>query len=223
MNFAKSVPLVSLIAAAAVGMSGCSSMTPGENAAVFGTLGGAAAGAIGRAAGMSTAESIATGVAAGAIIGATTYIIAKHQATQRQRRIAEQRARAAYSRMVAAQRAEAEETQETAVRSTRSAGTSSTRRSTRATGRATTATAADTGASRSRAKSRPAKKLPRYIAVDTEKDERTAPQAKKSVMIWDTQAQGIVGNNVYDVQSPPPVGSTARFETYSAQYVGAGF
>jgi len=62
----------------------------------------------------------------------------------------------------------------------------------------------------------------RYIAVDTEKDEHTAPQAKKSVMIWDTQSQEVVGNNVYDVKSPPPVGATAKFDTYSAEYVGSG-
>jgi hypothetical protein len=42
------------------------------------------------------------------------------------------------------------------------------------------------------------------------------------VMIWDTQSETIVGNNVYDVQAPPAVGSTAKFETYSAQYVGSG-
>jgi hypothetical protein len=64
--------------------------------------------------------------------------------------------------------------------------------------------------------------VPRYIAVDTEKDQRTSPKAKKSVMIWDTQSQEIVGNNVYDVESTPSVGSTARFETYSAEYVGSG-
>jgi hypothetical protein len=62
----------------------------------------------------------------------------------------------------------------------------------------------------------------RYIAVDTESDSRTAPEAKKSVMIFDTEAQQVVGKNVYDVQSPPPVGAIARFETYSAQYVGPG-
>lgn len=67
-----------------------------------------------------------------------------------------------------------------------------------------------------------ARHTPRYIAVDTVRDERTSPQAKKAVMIWDTQAQEVVGNDVYDVQTPPPVGSTARFETYSAEYVGAG-
>ena len=62
----------------------------------------------------------------------------------------------------------------------------------------------------------------RYIAVDTEKDNRTAPNAKKTVMIWDTQSQEVVGNNVYDVKSPPAVGTTAKFDTYSAEYVGSG-
>ncbi len=30
------------------------------------------------------------------------------------------------------------------------------------------------------------------------------------------------GNNVYDVESTPRVGQTAKFETYSAEYVGSG-
>ncbi|MES2571251.1 MAG: hypothetical protein V4710_14495 [Verrucomicrobiota bacterium] len=63
----------------------------------------------------------------------------------------------------------------------------------------------------------------RYIAVDTEKDERTSPKAKKAVMIWDTQSKQVVGNNVYDVETTPQVGTTTKFETYSAQYVGTGF
>jgi hypothetical protein len=69
----------------------------------------------------------------------------------------------------------------------------------------------------------PKKKLPRYIAVDTVKDERSSPKAKKVVMIWDTQSESIVGNNIYDLESPPSVGSTAKIETFSAEYVGAGF
>ena len=68
----------------------------------------------------------------------------------------------------------------------------------------------------------PAKKLPRYIAVDTAKDEHTAPQAETAVVIFDTETQEIVGNNVYDVKSTPPVGGTAKFETYTAEYVGNG-
>ncbi len=33
------------------------------------------------------------------------------------------------------------------------------------------------------------KKLPRYVAIDTVKDKRSAPGTKKDVMIWDTQAK----------------------------------
>ena len=66
------------------------------------------------------------------------------------------------------------------------------------------------------------KKKVRYIAVDTEKDDHTSPKAKKAVMIWDTQSESVAGNNVYDVQSTPSVGSTAKFDTYSAEYVGSG-
>lgn len=153
---------------------GCESMTPGENAAVFGGMAGLAAGGIARAAGASTAESFAVGAATGAVVGITTYIIAKHQATERQRRIAEQRAKVYYGRLAPEKKAALK------------------------------------------------KKKVRYIAVDTEKNEKTSPKAKKAVMIWDTQSETVVGNNVYDVQSPPSVGSTAKFETYSAEYVGSG-
>jgi hypothetical protein len=100
-------------------------------------------------------------------------VVAKHRATERQRQIAEQRARVYVGRV---------------------AKTSSTTK----------------------------KKKPRYIAVDTVKDERTSPKAKKSVMIYDTQSEEFVGNNVYDVQSTPRVGTTAKFDTYSAEYVGTG-
>lgn len=123
---------------------------------------------------MSTAESIATGAAVGAVVAATTYIIAKHQATERQRRIAEQRARVYYGRLSSARKADLQ------------------------------------------------RKRVRYIAVDTERDEKTSPKARKAVMLYDTQSNEIVGNNVYDVQTPPPVGSTAKFETRSAEYVGGG-
>ena len=42
------------------------------------------------------------------------------------------------------------------------------------------------------------------------KDKRASPKAKKVVMIWDTQSESLVGNNVYDVENPPAVGSTAE-------------
>jgi isoaspartyl peptidase/L-asparaginase-like protein (Ntn-hydrolase superfamily) len=66
-----------------------------------------------------------------------------------------------------------------------------------------------------------AKKV-RYIAVDTEKNAKTSPRAKKSVMVWDTEKQTIASDNVYDVQKSPPVGETAKFDRYSAEYVGSG-
>ena len=53
--------------------------------------------------------------------------------------------------------------------------------------------------------------IPRFIAVETEKNAQDAPGTKKAVMIWDTQTQEIVGNNVYDIGTAPAVGSNSRF------------
>jgi membrane protein implicated in regulation of membrane protease activity len=178
----RSVALATVISLAG---AGCAELTPGENAAVFGGISGMAAGRIARASGMSTSESIVTGAAVGAVVAATTYIIAKRQATERQRQIAEQRAKVYVGKVVARQKREEQ--------------------AAKASGRKVAV-----------------KKKPRYIAVDTEKDQRTSPKAKKTVMIYDTQAGEVVGNNVYDVESTPSVGSTAKFETYSAEYVGSG-
>jgi hypothetical protein len=164
----------SLLAAASIFVTGCADLTPLQNAGMFGAAGGAAAGGIASASGASAGQAVAIGAATGAAIAVVTYIIAKHEATERQHRIAEERARRAYARMSAER------------------------------------------------KSKMKARKTRYIAVDTEKDQHTAPEAKKSVMIWDTQSQEVVGNNVYDVKSPPPVGSTAKFDTYSAEYVGSG-
>lgn len=163
-----------LIAVATFAFSGCSNLTPAENAGIFGAAGGLAAGGIARAAGMNTAGSVATGLAAGAIIGATVYVITTRQASARQRQVAEQRARRAYRAMPPERK--------TAMK----------------------------------------KKKVRYIAVDTVKDDRTTPKAETNVMLWDTEAEEIVGNDVYDVEASPAIGSTARFQTYSAEYVGTG-
>jgi hypothetical protein len=171
---ANTIKISSLLAATAIFATGCAEMSPEGNAALLGGISGAAAGGIARATGMSTGASVATGIATGAVVAAVTYIIAKHQATEHQRQVAEARARASYSHMSAERKA--------ALKS----------------------------------------KKVRYIAVDTEKNQQTSPQAKKTVMIWDTQSQEVVGNNVYDVQSPPSVGQTAKFDTYSAEYVGSG-
>jgi hypothetical protein len=163
-----------MVAAASIAFLGCENLTPEQNAGVFGGVAGAAAGSIARAAGAGTTESIVAGAAVGAVVAATVYVIAKRQASERQRRIAEERARAYQRRLTPEKKA--------AMR----------------------------------------KKKVRYIAVDTVKDERTSPRAKKDVMIWDVESQQIVGNNVYDVESTPAIGQTAKFETYAAEYVGSG-
>ena len=66
------------------------------------------------------------------------------------------------------------------------------------------------------------KKKVRYIAVDTVRSKEAPAEAKKSVMIWDTQSETLAGTDVYDVAATPPVGQTAKFDTYSAEYVGNG-
>jgi ABC-type oligopeptide transport system ATPase subunit len=110
-----------------------------------------------------------------AVAAAGAYIISKHQATERQRKIAEQRARLYLARQEKMQ-ADAQAAKKT--------------------------------------------KRPRYLAVQTEKTEQN--QGKAAVMVFDTQTNEVVGNNVYDMKSTPQVGQTAKFDTYSAQFVGTG-
>ena len=64
----------------------------------------------------------------------------------------------------------------------------------------------------------------RYLVVDTQKSESASgSRVAKSVMVWDTESQQIVGNNVYDIDRTPAVDAVVRFDTYSAQYIGVGF
>lgn len=157
------------------------------------TDGAVAGGQMARGAFVTSAEAQATGSTTGTVAGAAIVILAKHQATPQQRQIAVARAKVAIAKI---------KTQQT---------------------RTAAAKPKAGGKKTSTAKAvPPAKKLPRYIAVDTAKDEHTAPQAEKAVVIFDTETQEIVGNNVYDVKSTPPVGGTAKFETYTAEYVGNG-
>ncbi len=114
----------------------------------------------------------AAAAAATAIL--VVYIIQKHEASERQREIANQRGQRAYANMSPKRKA--------ALKS----------------------------------------KRVRYIAVDTEKSDKTAPQAKKSVMVWDTEKQEVASGAVYDVKKSPAVGETAKFDRYSAEYVGSG-
>jgi hypothetical protein len=43
----------------------------------------------------------------------------------------------------------------------------------------------------------------------------------RAVMLWDTSAQQIIGNKVYDLESEPPRGADVKFETQAASYLGA--
>ena len=62
----------------------------------------------------------------------------------------------------------------------------------------------------------------RYIAVETERGQASSPKARKTVMIYDTQTQRVASNNAYDVEKTPSVGTTAKIDNYSAEYVGSG-
>ncbi len=66
------------------------------------------------------------------------------------------------------------------------------------------------------------KRKVRYIAVDTVRSKEAPPRAKKTVMIWDTQSETLANTDAYDIETPPAVGQTAKFDTYSAEYVGSG-
>jgi len=118
----------------------------------------------------SAAETVVTA----AVVATVVYFIAKHEATERQRQVAEMRARQSYAHMSPK----------------RKAGLKS--------------------------------KKVRYIAVDTERGQKSSPKAKKTVMIYDTETQRIASNNAYDVEKTPSVGTTAKIDTYSAEYVGSG-
>jgi hypothetical protein len=118
----------------------------------------------------STAEKLVTA----AVIATAIYFIAKHEATERQREVAEMRARQSYARMSSKRRANMK-----------------------------------------------ARKV-RYIAVETERGQASSPKARKTVMIYDTQTQRVASNNAYDVEKAPSVGTTAKIDNYSAEYVGSG-
>lgn len=165
----------------AIFASACENLTPGENAAVFGTAAGLATGIPLVASGVSPSVAIPVTAGAVAVAAVGAYIIAKHQASERQRKIAEQRARLYMARQEAARKAAAQQSASTAKRKTTK---------------------------------------PRYIAVKTVKEENS--QGKDQVMIFDTQSNQIVGNNVYDLKSSPKVGQTSKFDTYTAEYVGTG-
>lgn len=173
----KTNPVVAALSSIALLTTACENLSPGENAAVFGAAAGLATGIPLAVAGVDPAITIPVTAGAAAVAAGAAYVIAKHQATERQRKIAEQRARIYMARLEKQQQAAAQ------------------------------------------ASAKKPKK-PRFIAVQTEKTEQN--QGKAAVMVFDTQTNEVVGNNVYDMKSTPQVGQTAKFDTYSAQFVGTG-
>lgn len=189
--------LPALLGASAFLFVGCESLSSSETTGPYsGANAGLAASDINRASTAATGGLLATGSPGSAISVAVLHVIVKHQASARQRQLARQRARATYAHLVAQQR-----TASAQAPHARSHGGAP-------------------GAKVAAAYHIP--KIPRFICVETSRDEHTAPGAAKAVMIWDTQSQEIVGNNVYDINTAPAIGATSRLETYSAEYVGAG-
>ena len=159
--------LTALSLSTAVVFSGCEGMTPGESGATVGATTGVIAGAIGAAAGLRTSQAVALGAGVGALAGVITYAVAKHQADERQREVAEENARRAY----AAHQAELR------------------------------------------------RKHVRYIAVRTSRNKQST--GSTSCMVYDTEKKQLVNDTVYDTKTPPPKGSTAKFDSYSAEYVSS--
>ena len=135
-----------------------------------------------------SAAAEGTGVQASSLVRAVV-ILATHEASAKQRAVAEQNGRRAVAKLRA--RIAAQE--------------------------ATTPRVKPSGGKKPAAR----RKLPRVIAIVTEKDSKTDSKAAKAVMLFDTQSQQIVGNKVYDIESEPRAGEDVRFETQSANYLGA--
>jgi hypothetical protein len=151
-----------------LGLAGCENMSPQTTGVVAGTSAGILAGTLAKVAGASNSTAVAIGLGTGAAVGIMAFVIAKHEATERQRRYAEEQARLEYERMSADRKAEV--------------------------------------------------KKHRYIAVATVREKNST--GAKSVMVYDTQSQQVVGNNVYDLKSTPKDGQVSKFDTVSAEYVG---
>lgn len=159
--------------------SACENLSPGENAAFFGTAAGLATAIPLGVTGANPGITIPVSIGAAALAAGAAYVISKHQASERQRKIAEQRARLYLAEQQAAAKKKSNQT----------------------------------------ASAKPKKKS-RYIAVKTVKEQSN--KGKEQVMIFDTQSNQVVGNSVYDLKSTPKVGQTSKFDTYTAEYVGAG-
>lgn len=177
----RTIRTVALTTTIAMALPACQNLTPGENAGLFAVGAGLATAIPLAAAGVDPSITIPVSAGAAALAGVGAYVIAKHQASERQKKVAEQRARLYLAEQEAKEKA---------------------------------------AAAQASASKKKAKKPARYIAVKTEKEDFNT--GKEAVMVFDTQTNELVGNNVYDVKSTPKAGQMAKFDTYTAEYVGTG-
>jgi hypothetical protein len=91
---------------AALATTGCSNLTPGENAAIAAGVVGTAAGVALGASGVNPNITIPVALGAAALAAGGTYLYVKNRATIDQRRIAEARARLYYARLNEQQQAQ---------------------------------------------------------------------------------------------------------------------
>ena len=61
--------------------------------------------------------------------------------------------------------------------------------------------------------------LPHYLLVTIGKSPVTQDF---QMAVFDTHADQIVGNNIYDLKTTPRASATVKFDTYTTQYVGNG-
>lgn len=101
---ASKLPFPVVVTVAALTSAGCSNLTPGENAGVFGTMAGAATGIALGASGVPSYVTVPVAVGAGALVGTAAYVIAKHQASEEQKRVALARAELYYRQLDAEQK-----------------------------------------------------------------------------------------------------------------------
>lgn len=64
-----------------------------------------------------------------------------------------------------------------------------------------------------------ARRRSRYLAIQTERDARA--KGVITCMVFDTRTMQIVGENVYDCESVPPLGAGLKFESFITTYVGS--
>lgn len=93
------LPLPAAALVAAMVTAGCSNLTPGENAGVFGGVAGAATGIALGASGVPGYITAPVAIGAGVVAGTTAYIVSKYQASENEKRIAQARAELYYRQL----------------------------------------------------------------------------------------------------------------------------